>query len=413
MKVSNSSRIERIGVQCVALKFERLGYKFREQPISDYGVDAQIEIVEEDTATGQLVAVQIKSGTSWLNEFDGHGYVFRGHLKHLKYWLKHSLPVIIVLHDDENDDSFWQAVTPTNVIYTKSAWKMVVPVSHKINAGMHVDLKRLVKKIPIHNEYTIASIEDNSHGAAKRYSLKIVLNKEHTQAELVEVIKNCTQEAINCDYHRSKLTRDTWSGTPAHVVWLMVYPTSEDEKNNNFICRTEWFSESLTEDFKPMSNGGENIGNDIKVLWRDDYLSNSVFFDEHTMSKEKYILESTKIRELIEPLVYLIEQELLRYIDGYITFDCFAEFLAESYSKINQHYGKGIDMDIAPYECKELKNKFQSMIAFADNIALPVFTALSKRQPMNELAEITNCSEQIKYFSEALLGYQFELNKVQ
>ena len=52
MKISNSSRIERIGVQKVGEQFERAGYIFREQPVSDYGIDAQIELTEKGHATG-------------------------------------------------------------------------------------------------------------------------------------------------------------------------------------------------------------------------------------------------------------------------------------------------------------------------------------------------------------------------
>ena len=44
------------------------GYIFREQPISDYGIDAQIELIDEETVTGKLVALQIKSGASWFVE---------------------------------------------------------------------------------------------------------------------------------------------------------------------------------------------------------------------------------------------------------------------------------------------------------------------------------------------------------
>ena len=64
MKASHNTRVDRIGVQQVGSLFERNGYIFREQPISDYGIDAHVEIVEEENVTGELIALQIKSGAS-------------------------------------------------------------------------------------------------------------------------------------------------------------------------------------------------------------------------------------------------------------------------------------------------------------------------------------------------------------
>ena len=78
MKIHHNSKTDRIGIQAVGEQFERAGYIFREQPISDYGIDAQIEVVEGEIVTGELIALQIKTGTSWFQESTPQGYVFRG-----------------------------------------------------------------------------------------------------------------------------------------------------------------------------------------------------------------------------------------------------------------------------------------------------------------------------------------------
>ena len=64
MKRSSTSSTERIGTSSVQKLFEEIKYIFREQPISDYGIDAHIEIVQNEIVTGQLIAAQIKSGAS-------------------------------------------------------------------------------------------------------------------------------------------------------------------------------------------------------------------------------------------------------------------------------------------------------------------------------------------------------------
>jgi hypothetical protein len=45
MKVVPQSRTGRIGVSATQFFFEKLGFIFREQPIEDYGIDAQVTIL--------------------------------------------------------------------------------------------------------------------------------------------------------------------------------------------------------------------------------------------------------------------------------------------------------------------------------------------------------------------------------
>lgn len=68
MRYTDRSNTERIGVAAVDKLFHQLGYIFREQPISDTGIDAHIEIVHDNVVTGKLIAAQIKSGVSWFQE---------------------------------------------------------------------------------------------------------------------------------------------------------------------------------------------------------------------------------------------------------------------------------------------------------------------------------------------------------
>lgn len=58
------SPTEQIGVTAVGhIVFKELKWIFREQPICDMGIDAQIELVDE-RPTGKLIGVQIKAGPS-------------------------------------------------------------------------------------------------------------------------------------------------------------------------------------------------------------------------------------------------------------------------------------------------------------------------------------------------------------
>ena len=65
MQREESDNTGRVGVYAVALAIEKsLGWILREQPTSDHGIDAHVEIVDERDVTGRLIALQIKSGKS-------------------------------------------------------------------------------------------------------------------------------------------------------------------------------------------------------------------------------------------------------------------------------------------------------------------------------------------------------------
>jgi hypothetical protein len=68
MKRDHGDNTGRIGVYAVAAMIEKeLGWIFREQPTSDHGIDAQVEVVgSRSDVTGRLIALQIKSGKSYF-----------------------------------------------------------------------------------------------------------------------------------------------------------------------------------------------------------------------------------------------------------------------------------------------------------------------------------------------------------
>jgi len=94
----DTGSIGRIGVGKCCVKFEELGFLFREQAIGDYGIDAIIETKNDNYLSGKLIALQIKSGDSYFKEKKDDKIIYRGENKHYDYWINHSLPVIIVLY---------------------------------------------------------------------------------------------------------------------------------------------------------------------------------------------------------------------------------------------------------------------------------------------------------------------------
>lgn len=117
---------ERLGVSALDHFFSQQGWLFREQLTHDFGIDAHVEIVEDQRPTGKLIALQIKSGTSFFKEETTDSYVFRTDDKHIAYWVSHSMPVVLVLYNPDTTTGHWQQVTRESVENTGKKWKIEV-----------------------------------------------------------------------------------------------------------------------------------------------------------------------------------------------------------------------------------------------------------------------------------------------
>ncbi|MBC9207112.1 DUF4365 domain-containing protein [Roseomonas aerophila] len=132
---SSTALTERVGVQEVGLIFtKRLKWFFREQAVSDFGVDAEVEIADAKAVpTGQLIALQIKSGTSFFQHKNADGYTFYGEPRHLEYWLRHSLPVFLIIHNPETGLTLWQRVERHLTRQTAKGWAIHIPAANVLD----------------------------------------------------------------------------------------------------------------------------------------------------------------------------------------------------------------------------------------------------------------------------------------
>ncbi len=104
--VSDKFFTERAGVNAVAAIVNDLRCIWRETPNADVGIDGQIEFVDERGATGQLVAVQVKSGPSYLVTSEGQFVYYPGE-KHLNYWEAFPIPVVLIIYDPDRKIGYW------------------------------------------------------------------------------------------------------------------------------------------------------------------------------------------------------------------------------------------------------------------------------------------------------------------
>ncbi|HEY6328096.1 MAG TPA: DUF4365 domain-containing protein, partial [Blastocatellia bacterium] len=98
---------ERSGVIEVARVVNAMRCIWRETLHPDIGIDGQIENIDENgLATGHVVAVQVKSGRSYIEPLEGF-LTHRPSKKHLRYWENFPLPVILVIHDPDLSVAYW------------------------------------------------------------------------------------------------------------------------------------------------------------------------------------------------------------------------------------------------------------------------------------------------------------------
>jgi hypothetical protein len=135
VKASDHHIVERQGVALVqSLTVTNLHWLFREQAVSDVGIDAHLEIVVDGRATGRLLAIQIKSGESYFREPVADGFLYRIDQEHLDYWLNHSLPVFVVICRPGTREAYRQVVSEQTVTRTNSGCKMLIPSANRFQA---------------------------------------------------------------------------------------------------------------------------------------------------------------------------------------------------------------------------------------------------------------------------------------
>ncbi len=143
MRRDARARVASTGITRTKLAVEdELGWIFRDQPTEDYGIDAQVEIVDDETVRGRLLALQVKSGESRFSEPGPGGWWFRPDREHVQYWTNHSLPVLVVLYDPKSALCHWQVVSDETLTKTATGgWKMFVPKEHVLDDRSKVTLR--------------------------------------------------------------------------------------------------------------------------------------------------------------------------------------------------------------------------------------------------------------------------------
>jgi hypothetical protein len=147
---SSTAKTARVAVAEVHRKVVAdLGWLFREQPIDDYGIDAQVEIIDDKVVTSRLLALQIKGGMHCFRQPGPGGWWYFPQARHIRYWTRHALPVVLVLVDTQTGSAYWQVVNSDTVVRTsQGGGKILVPETNHLDRTARRHLAQLAAGDP-------------------------------------------------------------------------------------------------------------------------------------------------------------------------------------------------------------------------------------------------------------------------
>lgn len=409
MKVSGADQQGDAGLYAVAFKFtDELRWIFRPQPNRDLGIDGVVEVVEGGVSNGELLAMQVKSGDSWFREETSEGIIFRFDEEHYKYWTQYPIPVLVILHNPNDNIAYWEIVNDNTVTSTGRGWKLAIPRENTLSLQNKAKIKQYCSFDLPDNCYSVTSFKDLSHGAAKRYEARVLLNRKLSRGEIVQVITRATGEFMEREYYRNDLTQNAWRGKKANVVWLFVFPSLEDEKNNNWLYRSQWIDPSLDDRFRPARITGISIGEDLVIAWSENYQSMAKWRTSVTLTKEEYLRQVEDVLSSIKKYA----NEAIRLTEKYDKHEIeaaeYIKLMKVLQRKIRTLYLQGTEIGGAPLECKDFSEKFQSLLAFADNIVLPFSETGLQTWAGNNRDFLVR--DAIKHYKESVaeIGYEYK-----
>jgi hypothetical protein len=397
VKWNPSDAQSRQGIAITDLVISRLGHICRPQEQNDRGVDAHVELVEQGAreATGEIVALQVKSGPSYLDEKTATGFVHRGSLEHLDYWFNHRLPVFLVLVDTAKQKGFWQEVTEQTVERLAKGWKVEVPFANDLEATFITAARHRVGLDPASAHYTRLKLDDTGNGMTKRYAAHVLVRHPITRLRLEAVVRRAMAEIKSETFHRTTgLGGERFRDKQADVVSLYVAGDPDDATHANWLCRTMWVSSTLSPEVRPMSLGGVDLAEGLEVVWNSNYGSSGRFLKSLAIDKQTFL---DSVRQLLVETERLIAETFGNGDKSIVD----APTVSRNVATMRRLYLDSTNLGLGPYECRDVAERFHDVMALADNAFMAADPARKGGEPttaVNVLLELAlkNCRKNVE-----------------
>jgi hypothetical protein len=141
----STDRMARLGVEVVRTLTVEMDCYPREPSDPDYGIDVLLETAVDGVPDGRMLALQVKSGPSYFERRTDTHVAYRCSDRHVRYWLGHSLPVVIVLYDPDKKVAYWQVVSRDTVVSAGEGWAVEIPFDQIFGPASETALRGLAK----------------------------------------------------------------------------------------------------------------------------------------------------------------------------------------------------------------------------------------------------------------------------
>lgn len=151
----DTTNIERIGVCRINTFFEENGWTFRERNVCDFGIDADVEQKNDGKRTNKHMALQIKSGESYVKIKKNGKITFSIDPWHYFYWLQSDRPVLILLYDPETKNVYWEQIRLSIIKQAKKFKKIEIDATKVLDKDCFDEFNDIIKTYVKHEEYKI------------------------------------------------------------------------------------------------------------------------------------------------------------------------------------------------------------------------------------------------------------------
>lgn len=120
-KLTDQQLLGEQGTSLISLAVSRMGYVWRPTSQHDTGIDGEIEI--RDTTSGAVSGLTLKVQSKAVSNFEGETedkFDYRPEQRDIDYWLKHNVPVVLIVSRPRTDEVYWLPVRdPSGVARTR------------------------------------------------------------------------------------------------------------------------------------------------------------------------------------------------------------------------------------------------------------------------------------------------------
>jgi len=144
-KRRNTDVTAELGVNLVSsIVNDDFGWIFRRtHQEHDFGVDGYIDYVNSDGGvTGQFMAVQIKTGTSYLSK-TGTVHWYSDTKEHLNYFLNLPTPIVLIICDPLSKVCYWALLKKEEVEFKGDSWRFPIPKSEVLDKSSASKFRQL------------------------------------------------------------------------------------------------------------------------------------------------------------------------------------------------------------------------------------------------------------------------------